>query len=193
MELAMTRVRAFHLLLSLYQRKWQSHHQPTRLLTGHDFRLIKFLSGRLTTATTVFVGNISESCNDNLIRHLLQVVGRVINWRRVQGANAKLESFGFVEYADQEDALRALRLVNGLQVGDKQLITKVDDKTRINLDRYEQEQREYVKSLLKAGDLNESQTISQSRQVEDAKIVEELKQLLKGHIVFNKFSYQGQG
>lgn len=153
--------------------------------------LFRFLSGRNSTATTVFVGNISEQSNDNLIRHLLQVVGRVINWRRVQGGNANLEHFGFVEYADQEDALRALRLINGLKVGNERLLAKVDEKTQSNLEQYEQEQRDYVKARLKPGDQSETEQINHSRKVDDDRVRRELNDLLKGHVVFKKYNYHG--
>ncbi|MEQ2214839.1 hypothetical protein XENOCAPTIV_021650 [Xenoophorus captivus] len=59
--------------------------------------------------TTVFVGNISEKASDMLIRQLL---------------------------AEPESTLRALRLLHDLQIGDKNLLVKVDAKTKAQLDEW---------------------------------------------------------
>ncbi|KAF1742152.1 hypothetical protein MXB_3915, partial [Myxobolus squamalis] len=67
--------------------------------------------------------------------------------------------------------------------------TKVDEKTRYNLDRYQREQREFIKSRIKPGDLSETEQIANSRKIEDDRVKAELHELLKGHIVFRKFSY----
>uniref|UniRef100_A0A8D3EA99 RNA binding motif protein 25b n=1 Tax=Scophthalmus maximus TaxID=52904 RepID=A0A8D3EA99_SCOMX len=84
--------------------------------------------------TTVFVGNISEKASDMLIRQLLAKCGIVLSWKRVQGASGKLQAFGFCEYKEPESTLRALRLLHDLQIGDKNLLVKVDAKTKAQLD-----------------------------------------------------------
>lgn len=86
--------------------------------------------------TTVFVGNISEKASDMLIRQLLAKCGIVLSWKRVQGASGKLQAFGFCEYKEPESTLRALRLLHDLQVGDKNLLVKVDAKTKAQLDEW---------------------------------------------------------
>uniref|UniRef100_A0A3Q3WQY2 PWI domain-containing protein n=1 Tax=Mola mola TaxID=94237 RepID=A0A3Q3WQY2_MOLML len=73
--------------------------------------------------TTVFVGNISE-----------KKCGIVLSWKRVQGASGKLQAFGFCEYKEPESTLRSLRLLHDLQIGDKNLLVKVDAKTKAQLD-----------------------------------------------------------
>ncbi|KAM6992586.1 RNA-binding protein 25b [Tautogolabrus adspersus] len=86
--------------------------------------------------TTVFVGNISEKASDMLIRQLLAKCGIVLSWKRVQGASGKLQAFGFCEYKEPESTLRALRLLHDLQIGDKNLLVKVDAKTKAQLDEW---------------------------------------------------------
>lgn len=86
--------------------------------------------------TTVFVGNISEKASDMLIRQLLAKCGIVLSWKRVQGASGKLQAFGFCEYKEPESTLRSLRLLHDLQVGDKNLLFKVDAKTKAQLDEW---------------------------------------------------------
>ncbi|EDO25939.1 predicted protein, partial [Nematostella vectensis] len=51
--------------------------------------------------------------------------GIVVSWKRVQGANGKLQAFGFCEYSDPEASLRAIRLLHNLQVGDKSLVLSI--------------------------------------------------------------------
>ncbi|XP_013775685.1 RNA-binding protein 25-like [Limulus polyphemus] len=90
---------------------------------------------------TVFVGNITERASDLLVRQILQRCGIVMNWKRVQGANGKLQAFGFCEYADPESALRAIRLLHDWDIGDKKLVVKVDAKTKEKLDDYKATKR----------------------------------------------------
>ncbi|XP_054719030.1 RNA-binding protein 25-like [Uloborus diversus] len=85
---------------------------------------------------TVFVGNITDRASDALVRQILQRCGIVLNWKRVQGANGKLQAFGFCEYGDPESALRAMRLLHDYELGEKKLVVKVDGKTKEKLDEY---------------------------------------------------------
>uniref|UniRef100_G3PJW5 RNA binding motif protein 25b n=1 Tax=Gasterosteus aculeatus aculeatus TaxID=481459 RepID=G3PJW5_GASAC len=86
--------------------------------------------------TTVFVGNISEKASDMLIRQLLAKCGIVLSWKRVQGASGKLQAFGFCEYKEPESTLRSLRLLHDLPIGEKNLLVKVDAKTKAQLDEW---------------------------------------------------------
>lgn len=90
----------------------------------------------MKVATTVFVGNISDKASDTLVRQILLRCGRIEGWKRVQDASGKLQGFGFCEYADPESTLRALRLLHDFKLGDKNLVVKVDSKTRTDLLKY---------------------------------------------------------
>ncbi|CAF1068893.1 unnamed protein product [Rotaria sordida] len=96
---------------------------------------------RLQPTTTVFVGSISERAPDVMIKRMLQHCGSVLNWKRVQGANGKLQAFGFCEYENPEGTLRCIRLLNGWQIQDKKLVVKVDAKTKALLDEYKKKKR----------------------------------------------------
>merc|ERR1719361_2101833 len=87
-------------------------------------------------AVTVFVGNITERAPDAMVRHLLTTCGPVISWKRVQGATGKLQAFGFCEYNNPDAGLRAMRLLNNFNIADKDLVVKVDSKTRKILEEY---------------------------------------------------------
>ncbi|CAD5121807.1 DgyrCDS10279 [Dimorphilus gyrociliatus] len=92
--------------------------------------------GEKPPVTTCFVGNICEKAPDTMIRQMLSCCGNVLNWKRVQGASGKLQAFGFCEFEKPESTLRCMRLLNKWQIGDKQLVVKVDTKTKELLDKY---------------------------------------------------------
>nr|CAD7589424.1 unnamed protein product [Timema genevievae] len=102
---------------------------------------------------TVFVGNITERAPDAMIRHILSACGHVVSWKRVQDPIWKLaefrglptQAFGFCEYGSPDSGLRAIRLLHDMQVGDKQLVVKVDAKTKTILDEYKAERRRKLK------------------------------------------------
>ncbi|CAF3189269.1 unnamed protein product [Rotaria socialis] len=96
---------------------------------------------RLQPTTTVFVGSISDRAPEVMMKRMLQHCGSVVNWKRVQGANGKLQAFGFCEYENPESTLRCIRLLNGWQIQDKKLVVKVDAKTKALLDEYKKKKR----------------------------------------------------
>lgn len=68
--------------------------------------------------------------------------GKVVAWKRMAGVSGKLQvfekicfqsldfyisiqGFGFCDFEEPEDTLRALRVLNEFQLGDKKLIVKV--------------------------------------------------------------------
>jgi RNA-binding protein 25 len=118
---------------------------------------------------TVFVGNITDRASDMLIRQLLSKCGAVNNWKRVQGANGKLQAFGFCEYCDPESAMRAVRLLLDFEIADKKLVVKVDPKTQEKLD-------EYKKTKGVTGNELDNQT-----KEEDSIISAQLQTVLKEH------------
>ncbi|EDV20295.1 uncharacterized protein TRIADDRAFT_61221 [Trichoplax adhaerens] len=129
--------------------------------------------------TTVFVGNITEVATDTFIRQLLMKCGTVVSWKRIQGATGKLQPFGFCEYADPEATLRALRLLHGLQVGEKELLIKVDEKNRKRLDEYLARRRAENNSDT-VMDI-ESADLSPDQEEEDISVKAEIDMFLKAN------------
>lgn len=84
---------------------------------------------------TVFVGNIDEKAPDAMVRHILATCGNIASWKRVQG-------FGFCEYYGAEAALRAIKVLHNMEVGDKKLVVKVDAKAQETLDQFKAEQKD---------------------------------------------------
>ncbi|XP_050528271.1 RNA-binding protein 25 [Daktulosphaira vitifoliae] len=83
---------------------------------------------------TVFVGNIAEKAPDTMIRHILATCGNIATWKRVQG-------FGFCEYYGAEAAIRAIKVLHDMEVGDKKLVVKVDAKAQETLDQFKAEKK----------------------------------------------------
>lgn len=46
-------------------------------------------------------------------------------WKRIQGSNGKFQAFGFCDFEDPHGTLRALRVLNDFQIGEKKLVVKV--------------------------------------------------------------------
>merc|ERR1719278_2030971 len=115
-------------------------------------------------AVTVFVGNITERAPDAMVRHLLTTCGPVISWKRVQGATGKLQAFGFCEFNNPDAGLRAMRLLNNFNIADKDLVVKVDAKTRKILEEYIEDR------IKKAGDEIEVPKEDEMEKYEDEDI-----------------------
>eukprot|EP00026_Physarum_polycephalum_P003786 Phypoly_transcript_03800.p1 GENE.Phypoly_transcript_03800~~Phypoly_transcript_03800.p1 ORF type:complete len:653 (+),score=171.43 Phypoly_transcript_03800:39-1961(+) len=87
--------------------------------------------------TTVYVGKIPPTVEDEFIRKLLEFCGDVAFWRRVTDpTSGQLKGFAFCDFKSPEGVLRALRLLNGLEIDEHQLLLKVDDKNQKLLDAY---------------------------------------------------------
>ena len=65
----------------------------------------------------------------------------MLNWKRVQGTNGKLQAFGFCDYDSPDATLRCIRLLNGYELADKKLHVKVDNKTNELLMEHIKKQR----------------------------------------------------
>jgi len=87
--------------------------------------------------TTVYVGKIPPTVEDEFIRKLLEFCGDVAFWRRVTDpTSGQLKGFAFCDFKSPEGVLRALRLLNGLDIDEHQLLLKVDEKNQKLLDAY---------------------------------------------------------
>ena len=60
----------------------------------------------------------------------------VNNWKRIQGANGKLQAFGFCDFGDPESAMRAIRILHEFEIAEKKLVVKTDAKEKERLDNY---------------------------------------------------------
>ncbi|PIN13026.1 U1 snRNP complex, subunit SNU71 [Handroanthus impetiginosus] len=97
--------------------------------------------------TTVYVGRISSTVENDFMLSLLQLCGPVKNWKRPQDPTGTLRGFGFCEFESAEGVLRALRLLNKLSVDGQELMLNVNDKTREYLERYVEKKVQSSKNI----------------------------------------------
>ncbi|KNC81223.1 hypothetical protein, variant [Sphaeroforma arctica JP610] len=146
---------------------------------------------------TVFVGNISANIPDKSLESILRSCSTVTKWKRVKGAAGNLQSFGFCDYDSEEGALRALRVLNGVRIGEKVLKVTVDEKNNKLLEEYKANQaagdvatqstedealsaqiQKIIKSnvdLVSVADLNESNAVTNASGASEEKIKERVE------------------
>ncbi|KAK9675557.1 hypothetical protein RND81_11G015000 [Saponaria officinalis] len=87
--------------------------------------------------TTVYVGKIAPSVENDFIRSLLELCGPIKSWKRAQDpSDGTPRRFGFCEFESAEGVLRALRLLSKCKVDGEELVLNVNQATREYLERY---------------------------------------------------------
>ncbi|KAJ7644425.1 hypothetical protein FB45DRAFT_897887 [Roridomyces roridus] len=93
--------------------------------------------------TTLFVGSISGGITDATLNALLTACGPIKSFKRLITPANKPQGFGFAEFEDPDGALRALALLNNVELpaledgcANKKLLIKADEKTRAFLDAF---------------------------------------------------------
>ncbi|KAJ7831432.1 hypothetical protein B0H13DRAFT_2371454 [Mycena leptocephala] len=93
--------------------------------------------------TTLFVGSISGGITDTTLNALLTACGPIKSFKRLITPANKPQGFGFAEFEEPDGALRALALLNNVELpaledgcANKRLLIKADEKTRAFLDAY---------------------------------------------------------
>ncbi|KIY65020.1 hypothetical protein CYLTODRAFT_424707 [Cylindrobasidium torrendii FP15055 ss-10] len=93
--------------------------------------------------TTLFVGSISGGIEDSYLNRLLDACGPIQSFKRLITPANKPQGFGFADFADPDSALRAIELLNGVELpaledgcANKKLLIKADEKTKTFLDAY---------------------------------------------------------
>ncbi|XP_058114927.1 RNA-binding motif protein 25 isoform X2 [Magnolia sinica] len=102
--------------------------------------------------TTVYVGKIAATVENEFLLSLLQLCGPVKSWKRAQDpSDGSPRGFGFCEFESAEGVLRALRLLSKFSVDGQELVLNVNQATREYLERYVEKKTEREKKL-KEGD-----------------------------------------
>ncbi|KZV67940.1 hypothetical protein PENSPDRAFT_653670 [Peniophora sp. CONT] len=94
-------------------------------------------------AVTLFVGSISGGITDDFLSKLLAACGPITSFKRLITPANKPQGFGFAEFEDADGALRAITLLNNVELPaledgcvNKKLLVKADEKTKTYLDAY---------------------------------------------------------
>ncbi|KAI8986138.1 hypothetical protein BD414DRAFT_416880 [Trametes punicea] len=93
---------------------------------------------------TLFVGSISGGITDAFLNELLKACGPINSFKRLITPANKPQGFGFAEFQDPDGALRAMALLNGVELPaledgcvNKKLLVKADERTKMFLDAYQ--------------------------------------------------------
>ncbi|EPS71669.1 hypothetical protein M569_03088 [Genlisea aurea] len=97
--------------------------------------------------TTVYVGKISSTVENDFLLSLLELCGPVKSWKRPQDPTGTLKGFGFCEFETAEGVLRALRLLNKLNVDGQELMLNVNQPTRVYLNLYVEKKSQSSKNV----------------------------------------------
>lgn len=89
--------------------------------------------------TTVYVGRIPADVDDDFLKPLIELCGPISKWTRLSDPQTgKKKSFAFCEFGNPLSALRALRIINDLEIDDGKLLVNVDSKTQETLDKFQE-------------------------------------------------------
>ncbi|KAF8627403.1 hypothetical protein AX17_006218 [Amanita inopinata Kibby_2008] len=102
-----------------------------------------FVPPQAQKQASLFVGSISGGITDAFLNQLLSACGPINSFKRLITPANKPQGFGFAEFEEPDGAIRALTLLNGVELpaledgcANKKLLVKADEKTRLFLDAY---------------------------------------------------------
>ncbi|XP_015894679.3 RNA-binding motif protein 25 [Ziziphus jujuba] len=113
--------------------------------------------------TTVYVGKIAPTVENDFMLSLLQFCGPVKSWKRAQNpSDGTPRGFGFCEFESAEGVLRALRLLSKFNIDGQELVLNVNQATREYLERYVEKKTENHKKV------KETEAVGAKTEDEDA-------------------------
>ncbi|KAK9847428.1 hypothetical protein WJX84_011241, partial [Apatococcus fuscideae] len=96
--------------------------------------------------TTLYVGKIAPTVDDETIKKLMETCGPVKSWKRLQDAETKQpKGFGFCEYEEAEGVLAAMRLLNNLKLDGQELLLKLNTPTQKYVEEHKLQQEREAK------------------------------------------------
>ncbi|XP_042446774.1 RNA-binding protein 25-like isoform X3 [Zingiber officinale] len=96
--------------------------------------------------TTVYVGKIATTVENEFLLSILTLCGPVKSWKRAQDpSDGTLKAFGFCEFESAEGVLRSLRLLSKLNIDGQELMLNINQATREYLERYVENKAETEK------------------------------------------------
>ncbi|XP_074580324.1 RNA-binding motif protein 25-like isoform X2 [Curcuma longa] len=96
--------------------------------------------------TTVYVGKIAATIENEFLLSILRLCGPVKSWKRAQDpSDGTPKAFGFCEFESAEGVLRSLRLLSKLNIDGQELMLNINQATREYLERYVEKKAEKEK------------------------------------------------
>lgn len=107
--------------------------------------------------TTVYVGKIAPTVDNDFLLSILRLCGPVKFLKRAQDpSDGTLKGFGFCEFEAAEGILRAMRLLSKLNIDGQELVLNINQATREYLERYVEKKTEREKLKETEGQIAES-------------------------------------
>ncbi|KAA1472209.1 hypothetical protein DENSPDRAFT_872040 [Dentipellis sp. KUC8613] len=117
---------------------------PSMSALAQQQQMHNFVPPQAHKQVTLFVGSISGGITDAFLNQLLTACGPVKSFKRLITPANKPQGFGFAEFEDPDSALRAMSLLNNVELPaledgcvNKKLLIKADEKTKMFLDAYQ--------------------------------------------------------
>ncbi|KAF9046248.1 hypothetical protein BJ165DRAFT_1137975 [Panaeolus papilionaceus] len=105
---------------------------------------MQYMQPQAQKLTNLFIGSISGGITDSFLNQLLSACGPIKSFKRLITPANKPQGFGFAEFEDPYGALRAMNLLNGIELpaledgcANKKLLVKADEKTKHFLDTFQ--------------------------------------------------------
>lgn len=146
-------------------------------------------------STTLFVGSISGGITDNFLNALLGACGPISSFKRLITPANKPQGFGFAEFQDPDGALRAMTLLNGVELpaledgcANKKLLVKADEKTKMFLDAYQAQrmitnaEEEYIRRCKARVDELLQDINKQSQEAASSGLIDKEKYVIPPHL-----------
>ncbi|KAI0718153.1 hypothetical protein C8T65DRAFT_639167 [Cerioporus squamosus] len=86
--------------------------------------------------TTLFIGSISGGITDAFLNELLKACGPISSFKRLITPANKPQGFGFAEFQDPDGALRAMALLNNVELPALEDGCEGDERTKVFLEAY---------------------------------------------------------
>ncbi|XP_073001183.1 RNA-binding motif protein 25 isoform X1 [Typha latifolia] len=96
--------------------------------------------------TTVYVGKIASTVDNEFLLSILRLCGPVKSWKRAQDpSDGTPKGFGFCEFESAEGVLRAMRLLSKLNIDGQELVLNINQATKDYLEKYIEKKTEREK------------------------------------------------
>ncbi|EFC48912.1 predicted protein [Naegleria gruberi] len=124
---------------------------PVELPTGEFPNPLEHPSILIDTKTGIAIEDLSADTENDYIKKLLESCGPYASWKRLKDTNTnRWKTFGFCEYQSCASAIRAMKLLNGLEIEPGVFIkVKCGKKTQTFMDQYQQKKLELWSKRLK--------------------------------------------
>lgn len=100
------------------------------------------VSSMASLGITVFIGQIPSCVDDSMLTVLLEQCGKVLVWRRMTSPwDGTPKRFGFCQYSEPNGAIKALRLLKGIEINGKPITVCVSESTSERLNAYQLEMK----------------------------------------------------